>query len=188
MKKIFVLSFCLMMSFPSYEIFGDVVFDPTNAVTFSNMLKTLKETKKQTESLKKSAVFINKVIKGSKEVKKLFAILDAMFCQMDEMEMYAELNGGMNFPCGKKLEIDMTLMKIDGISEKLAWIQGANVVATQYETIKSLSDLNETLEDAVREVNVINSGIRGNLIAKIRNSARRYGHGQSTYQSVNMNL
>lgn len=164
LKKIYLTLFIVLMASNSKEQApASIVYDPTNGAHLASVLETIKGLKQSTEEWKANAEFLNKIATEGAEVKRLVAMLEGMICATDELELYAGLSGNLAL-CENKLEFDITLMKIEGVSEKLNWITTGSILLTQYETIQSLKDLNDQLEDAIRQVNNLNRFMRGNLL------------------------
>lgn len=168
MKKGIVLVSMLSISFMGQLQAGaSIVYDPTNGSTMASMLTTLGELKETTESWKANAEFLSKVVDQGKEVKRLVALLESLVCSTDELEIYLEVDNSFQL-CENKLELDMCLGKIEGVSDKLRMIASGAIVLSQYETIHSLKELNDELEDAVRQTSDMNSFLRGRFMNRMK--------------------
>lgn len=155
------------MAASSNEQGAAIVYDPTNGAQLAGVLETIKGLKESTDEWKASSEFLQKIANEGSEVKRLIALLEDMVCATDKLELFAAVDESLAL-CENKLEFDLTLMKIEGVSEKLNWITTGTILLTQFETIKSLKDLNDQLEDAIRQVNMLNRYMRGNLIRKAK--------------------
>jgi len=157
--KLYVLGFFVLMGFWSNEQGASLVYDPTNGAQIASLLKTMNDLKDSSEEWKANASFLKKIMDDGQEVKRLFSMLEAMVCATDELQVYIGIEGNAML-CERKLEIDMTLLKIEGISEKVNMIAVGGMVLSQYETVKSLTDLNDSLEEAITKVNNLNQTMR----------------------------
>jgi|GEM_PF-3182116 len=184
-RKFYLTVFIVLMSFKSIE--QSIVYDPTNGAQIASMLGTIKELKESADSWKANADFINNVMNSGSEVKRLITMLEGMICATDELQLYMGMAGGLEL-CENKLELDITFMKIEGVSEKLNWIATGGILMTQYETVQSLKDLNDQLEEAIRKVNSLNKYMRGNVLQQLLREYDRK-HPEENYSMLTqMNL
>lgn len=168
MKKGLVFIVFVVIAFTGHEQAGaSIVYDPTNGTTMASMLTTLEELKETTESWKSNAEFLKKVVDQGKEVKRLVSLLDGLVCSTDELEIYLEIDQSFQL-CENKLELDMCLGKIDGVSEKLKLIATGAIVLSQYETIHSLKELNDELEEAIRSTSSMNHFLRERFMKRMK--------------------
>lgn len=187
-KKFYIMMFMVLMASNSQEQApASIVYDPTNGAQLASVLTTIKDLKESSEEWKASAEFLNKVATQGTEVKRLLAMLEGMICATDELELYAGWDQSLSI-CENKLEFDITLMKIEGVSEKLNWITTGTVLLSQYETIQSLKDLNNQLEDAIRKVNKMNSYMRGNLMRHLNKLVEQNNYPEEFSPLTQMNL
>lgn len=157
-EKIYITILICCISFSSSEQ-ASIVYDPTNGAQLANVLTTMQQLKKVNEQWKASAAFLNKVMKEGKEVKRLIALLDGMLCATDEMSMYLGMSSSQLI-CEKKIQMDIALGKIDGVSSRIKMIATGAIVLSQYETITSLKELNDQLQEAVQATTSLNAYLR----------------------------
>lgn len=187
MIRSFYLMMCFVFLYKGSNSQAAIVYDPTNGAQIASMLSTIKSLKEGADEWKASTDFIDKIMTQGPEVKRLIAMLEGIFCATEEMELLLQLNGGIE-ACGEKLEVDITLMNIEGVSSKLKWIATGGVMLTQYETVQTLKDLNDQLERSVRYVNRMNNFLRGNVLNNLlREYDRLYG-GRNMSSLTQMNL
>jgi len=167
MKKYLMMFYAVMLSFCSMEQAGAVVWDPTNGANISQMLTVISKLNKTTESALANAQFLQNAIKAGPEVKRLLGLLDAMVCATDEMSIFIGVAGEMQL-CENKINLNITLAKIDNVSSRLELIASGAMVLSQYEAINSLKTLNDELESAVSAVNSINAFTREIAKRRIR--------------------
>jgi hypothetical protein len=165
-RKVYLLM-CFMVVFKSSNSQGaSIVYDPTNGAQIASMLSSIKELKEGADEWKANSEFIDKLVSQGPEVKRLLMMLEGIFCATEELELLLQLSGGLE-GCGEKLELDITLMNVEGISGKLKWIATGGILMTQYETMQSLKDLNDQLEKSVRYVNNMNRFLRDRVMNKL---------------------
>lgn len=155
---------------------ASVVYDPTNASNIMNLGKTMDKLKEMKENIMNNTQFINNVLSNSNELKRLMSILDNMVCATDHFDIYMGLIGDITV-CNKKLKIDMTLSRLDGISGKTKSIMSGVYSMTQYESVQSLKDLNDELEQSIKELNKINTQLRIDVLKKLKaKNLKENGH------------
>lgn len=145
----------------------DIVYDPTNASNILSLGETMGELKKLKEDIMNSAEFLNKVLANTHEVKRLLSILNTMVCSTDEFNLFLGFIGDIN-ACNERLNIDITLTKLDGISGKVTSLLSGAIAMTQYESIKSLKDLNDELENGIRQLAAINTSLKYDVFKKLK--------------------
>lgn len=171
MKRIVIVMFCLLIvNRSSSQAGASIVYDPTNGVSLSNMLATLDELKEKQEEWKSSQEFLDKVVSEGKEVKRLVSLLESLVCATDEFEIYIGVVGNLTL-CNRKLNIDITLSKIEGISSKVKNIATGAYVLSQFETIESLKQLNDELEEGIRQMNDLNTNLKLDVIQSLNAAA-----------------
>lgn len=161
-EKIYLMIFLCCISFSSNEQ-ASIVYDPTNGAQIANVLSTMKELKDINEQWKASAEFLQKVMHEGKEVKRLISLLEGIVCSTNELSLYLGVRTNQ-LACGKKIEMDIALAKIDGVSGKIKMIATGAIVLSQYETISSLKDLNDELEEAARTTSSLNAFLRSEFL------------------------
>lgn len=162
-----ILVTCFSLWFVSSSQAPSVVYDPANASNIISLGKTMKSLKDLKEKVMTSSAFINNVLSKSNELKRLLSLLDNMVCATSHFNIYMGIVGDIT-ACNKKLNIDITLSKLDGISGKAKSIMSGVYTMSQYESIKSLKDLNDELENSIRELSSINSNLRYDVLTKLR--------------------
>jgi hypothetical protein len=169
LEKIYLIAFICLVSFSSQEQGGaSIVYDPTNGAQLASVLTTMKDLKKLNEEWKSSAEFLNKIVKQGKEVKRLISLLEGIVCATDEMSLYVGLTSELSI-CENKIKMDMSLAKIEGVSENLKWIVSGTIVLSQYESITSLKSLNDELEEAIESTISLNAFLRRAFEKSIEN-------------------
>lgn len=167
MRVLVLVYFFTMLSFTSMEQAGaSIVYDPSNGATLASMLSTVEDLKETTESWKANADFLKKIVNEGKEVKRLVSLLESLVCSTDQLEIYIAADKTMTL-CDNKIQLDLALGKIDGISGKIKMIASGAIVLSQYETIQSLKDLNDELEEAIMQTSSLNSMMRARLWKKM---------------------
>lgn len=162
---------------------ASVVYDPTNATNLLNLKQTMDDLKKMREDLLSNTQFINNVLSNSNELKRLMRTLDNMACTTNKFNIYMGMVGDLKF-CNQKLNVDMTLTKLDGVSGKVKSILAGAYAMSQYESIKSLKDLNNELEAGIREMNSINSSLRLDINRILRkNYVKKNGGKDMTFNT-----
>lgn len=174
------------LGFMSNEQGASIVYDPTNGATMSSVLTTMKELKETSDSWKANAEFLEKVVNQGKEVKRLVALLDNLVCSTDELTLYIQIDKSFEL-CENRLELDMTLGKIDGISDKIKLIATGAIVLSQYETITSLKSLNDELESAVRQTASMNQYLRKRFMDRMR-SEHEADNGENGFLLTTFNV
>lgn len=154
--------FVMLFSWTNTQSPASIVYDPTNGATLSNVFTVIKDLKETSDSWRANAEFLDKVVNQGKEVKRLVALLESIICATDETAILIRVDHTFEL-CEKKLELDITLGKIEGVSERLKLIVTGSVLLSQFETIQSLKDLNDELEDAIRQTNTLNEYMRYRL-------------------------
>src|SRR6218665_271693 len=185
LKKLLLLFLAVVIAgkpYVSAQSPASIVYDPTNGLSLSNMLATLKDLKQVQDDWKASQPFLNKIVNEGKEVKRLIALSESLVCAMDEFEIYICVVGDLTL-CNRKLKIDITLSKIDGISGKLKSIVGGAYVLSQIDAINSLKDLNDEMESAINELNELNTKLKVDVL----NSLRASSGSSSGYEEVSWN-
>lgn len=155
---------------------ASIVYDPSNGITLGSILTTIKDVKEVQEEWKANSEFLKKIANEATEVKRLIALSESLVCAMDEFEIYIGVVGDLTL-CNRKLKMDITLSKIDGVSGKLKSLVGGAYVLSQIETINSLKDLNDEMEDAINELNGINTELKVDVVNTLRaGSGSELGH------------
>lgn len=167
MKKLLILGMFIGIGSVSREQGAAIVYDPTNGLTMSNVLSTIKDLKETSDSWRANAEFLENIMNEGKEVKRLVAMLENLVCATDELDIYLRVDKSFEL-CQNKLELDITLGKIEGVNERIKLIATGAIALSQYETIESLKDLNDQLEDAIRQTNQLNSYMRRRVINMMR--------------------
>ncbi len=163
-EKIFLVIFLVCVSFRSNEQVGaSIVYDPTNGAQIASVLQTMKQLKDVNEQWKASSEFLNKIMKEGKEVKRLISLLEGIVCSTNELSLYLGVRSSQ-LACSKKIQMDIALAKIDGVSGKIQMIATGAIVLSQYETISSLKDLNDELEEAAQSTASLNAFLRSDFL------------------------
>lgn len=147
-KKIAVLLIFVLLGFRSTEQ-TEMVYDPTNAVKLGSVIKSLGDLKKLGEEWKSTPEFLNKIKNNAEEVKRFVRLMENIICLSDEMDLLLRASNGTTL-CNRRLEFDLTLGKIEGINSRFSMLLNGAINMTQGETIRSLKDLNDELELAIR--------------------------------------
>jgi len=152
---------------------AEIVFDATAAVNATNMITvfknvytTIKETKEQADSVMASIEFLQDMKETGTEVKRLYSLLESMVCATDEFNMYIGFIGGIT-ACNKRLRIDMTISRLDGIPKQMERLLSGALRLTKGESITKLKNINDALEKTAEEFLEINEELRGDLEAQI---------------------
>lgn len=177
-KKTFIITgmMLLMAAQSQPQAPASIVYDPTNAAQIGSVLETIKELKSLQEEWKSNQEFLNKVVQEGKEVKRLISLLESLVCATDEFDIYIGVVGDLTL-CNRKLEIDITLGKLEGISEKIKSLVTGAYVLSQFETIASLKDLNDELEEGIHQINRINTDLRVDVVKTLNTMAgESYGY------------
>lgn len=148
------------------QVGASIVYDPTNGAQIANVVTTLDKLKKAQEEWKSNTEFLNKIKTQGMEVKRLISLLESLVCATDEFDLYIGVVGNMTL-CNRKLKIDITMGKLDGISGTLKTILSGAVVLSQFETIESLKSLNDQLEDGINGINELNTDLRMDVVSSL---------------------
>jgi|SRR5690554_434285 len=188
MKKIYVMVFCLLLGKGSIEQGGaSIVYDPTNGVQIASMLSTLGELKEVNEQWRATAEFLQKIKSGTEQTKRFIKLMDGMLCLTDQTDIYLKLAKGA-MVCGKKLELDLSFGKIADVSSRYKLLIQGSMVLTQYETIKTLEDLNNELESAMRSTADMNKWLGEQFRQSMLNKYDKEAGGRRMTQVLNMNI
>jgi len=175
-----VLSLCCL---PNKNVNSQLaVSDPSsvaNAATsfqmltvFRNVYTTIRDSKKQADSLIANYEFLQNIKETGIEVKRLYFLLESIVCATDEFDMYIGYTGDIE-ACNKRLRIDVTISRLDGIPRQLKQLLSGVLKMSKSESKEKLKELNDGLEKSTEELLVINEGLKkdleNDLSAKIEN-------------------
>ncbi|MFT6441356.1 MAG: hypothetical protein ACJASM_000893 [Salibacteraceae bacterium] len=163
MEKAFLIFAFMFMAWGSKEQGSPIVYDPTNGVQLIKILDTMKKVRELNEEWKATSDFIKKVVDEGKQVKRLYSLLGSMVCATDDLTLALSIEGAVKF-CEEELELEITLGNLDVISSEMKMLLQGGLVLTQFETIQSLKDLNDQLEETIRETNSLNAFFRAKFM------------------------
>lgn len=129
-------------------------------VTVGNTLKQMNETRKE---LIGDDSFLGNLAKNSVQAKRLFHLLESMVCATDQFEFYMGIVGNHTV-CSRRLNIDITFSKIEGISGKLRGIAQLGNAMSKMDGVNTLEMFNDKLEEGIKEVMAINTNLRYDVV------------------------
>ena len=158
-EKVLLVSLFVTIIHASRSQATSIVYDPTNAAQIGSVLSSIDEIKQLQETWKANTEFLNKVVEQGAEVKRLVSLLESLVCATDDFKIYINVVGDLTL-CERKLNIDLTMGKLDAVNGNMKSILTGAYALTQFETIESLKDLNDQLEEAIAEINSLNTDLR----------------------------
>jgi len=150
-----------------------IVHDPkasSNALSmltvFKNVQKTVQDTKAHADSLMTNAQFLQDIRETGIEVKRLYFLLESIVCATDAFDLHIDFVRDI-VACNQRLNIDVTISRLDGIPKQIEYLLSGVLKMTKYESKTKLKEINDDLEKTANELNVINDDLEQEALLKI---------------------
>jgi len=105
--------------------------------------------------------------------RKLYKIVGNMACTIRNLEAVLQLSGDLSNNCVFKFDYDLALARYQFAMDGLATVVGVGVLMSTSESLKTIDDVNNSLEQANARLNQLTAVLTGNLINNGMNALKR---------------